>query len=229
MQRPRGGRRERELGVATFPFQVGVIRLELRAAPDLDVLVAQAEDPDRLPFWAVIWPAAYVLAQDLVRRGPLRGRQVLELGCGAGLVGLAAAALGAEVLQTDRFPEAVALARRNARENGLPGVRQVAADWRQWPLAGQWPLVVASDVLYQSALHAPLLDTLAACVAPDGEVRLCDPDRPTAPDFLRQAADRGWTWELEVADSGERLAGCRVAEPPPTGFSLLVLRPLRRE
>jgi len=43
----------------------------------------------------------------------IQGQAVVELGCGAGLPGLAAAALGARTLLTDRSPVAVELAKRN--------------------------------------------------------------------------------------------------------------------
>lgn len=55
------------------------------------------------------------------------GTRFLEVGCGAGLVSLAAAKAGAEVVCTDLNPHAVALARHNARENGLT-VEAVEAD-----------------------------------------------------------------------------------------------------
>lgn len=47
------------------------------------------------------------------------GMRFLEVGCGAGLVSLVAAHAGAHVTCTDANPRAVALARHNARENGL--------------------------------------------------------------------------------------------------------------
>jgi len=52
----------------------------------------------------VAWPAGEVLAQYLVKRGPnsLRGKQILELGSGTGLVGLVAAMLGGTVYLTDQ-------------------------------------------------------------------------------------------------------------------------------
>ena len=43
----------------------------------------------------------------------------VEVGCGTGLVSLAAARKGAHVLSTDRNPHATALAQHNAKENGL--------------------------------------------------------------------------------------------------------------
>jgi release factor glutamine methyltransferase len=48
-----------------------------------------------------------------------RGERFLEVGCGAGYVGLVAARAGATVVGTDANPLAVALVRHNARENRL--------------------------------------------------------------------------------------------------------------
>lgn len=56
-----------------------------------------------------------------------RGERFLEVGCGAGFVSLVAAHAGAAAVATDANPHAVALARHNARENGLE-VQVVEAD-----------------------------------------------------------------------------------------------------
>lgn len=48
-----------------------------------------------------------------------RGDRFLEVGCGTGFVSLVAAAAGARVACTDANPHAVALARHNAKQNGL--------------------------------------------------------------------------------------------------------------
>jgi ribosomal protein L11 methyltransferase len=50
----------------------------------------------------------------------LQGTQVLDFGCGSGILGLAAAALGAEsVLMTDNDPQALTAAADNTGKNGL--------------------------------------------------------------------------------------------------------------
>ena len=57
----------------------------------------------------------------------LPGQTLLDLGCGAGLVGIAAAKVLGEgaVVLTDVDPAAVACARENAARNGVAGVRIV--------------------------------------------------------------------------------------------------------
>ena len=60
----------------------------------------------------------------------LPGQRLLDLGCGAGLVGIAAAKVLGEsaVILTDADPAAVRCARENAVRNGLPGLRVVQGD-----------------------------------------------------------------------------------------------------
>lgn len=58
------------------------------------------------------------------------GMKVLDLGCGCGLVGIAAARICGEenVLLSDIDPLAVEIAARNAARNGVPGVRTAVSD-----------------------------------------------------------------------------------------------------
>jgi len=155
----------------------------------LDEEAFDARD-EYLPYWAELWPSAIALARAVARRG-LSGRRVLELGCGLGLPGLAAAVGGARVTLTDWAPEAVVAARDNAGRNGV-AVEALVCDWRA-PEAvvarAPWDLVLLADVLYEERNVAPLLDLLPRL---GGEVLLADPDRATAAPFLAAAAER-WT------------------------------------
>jgi len=84
--------------------------------------VLTVEQPCRLelectPPVHVPGPASLALARYLFS---VRGKTVLDLGCGTGLFGLAAARLGARaVTATDVDPSAVECARRNAARNGV--------------------------------------------------------------------------------------------------------------
>ena len=51
--------------------------------------------------------------------GPWTGRRVLDMGCGSGVIGLAMAQAGAQVIASDINPVAAANAAANARANGL--------------------------------------------------------------------------------------------------------------
>src|SRR5918994_6713341 len=130
--------------------------------------------------------------EDLVEHVvPLPGRE-LELGCGLGLPALAAAAGGGRVLATDWSADAVAMAARNAAHNALElATAEFRWDADPGPLGPPWPLVLASDVLYERRNLAPLLALLPRVTAPRGEVWLADPGRTFTPEFLERAAARG--------------------------------------
>lgn len=89
--------------VASLP---GGVRLRLLSAHDLaGPLAAGAGDRDVTGL--ALWPAATTLAEHVVERERelVAGRRVLDVGCGAGLVGIAAAAVGAEeVVMIDGSP-----------------------------------------------------------------------------------------------------------------------------
>ena len=146
------------------------------------------------PYWSVLWRSGVALARELATTD-LRGRRVVELGCGLGLPSIVAARAGAEVLATDTEPEALELVERSAAENGVR-VRTARADWTSPdPLVARGPfdLVLAADVLYERTSVAPLLALLPRLAA---EAWLADPGRPAADAFLEQAAE---AWDVTTS------------------------------
>ena len=141
-------------------------------APDVEV--------GRRSVFAHLWPAGQRLAEQVA--GPLAaglaGRAVIELGCGLGAPGLAAARAGADVLMTDVEPEALALARANARANQL-AVEVRPLRWGEVPatLRGRFAAVLGADVTYDPGERAALLATIEALLAPGGVAWLADPER----------------------------------------------------
>ena len=80
-----------------------------------------------------------------------RGRRLLELGCGIGLVSLVAAAAGFRVLATDYYADALGIHGRQCPRHGLRGVDTRLVDWRKLPDdLGTFDVVAASDVLYEA-------------------------------------------------------------------------------
>jgi predicted nicotinamide N-methyase len=153
------------------------------------------EHEEFLPYWAELWPSGVALARAIARR-PLTGRRVIELGCGLGLPSLAAALQGGRVLATDWAPDAIALLERNAERNDVT----LATATYRWdappePLGPPWPLVLASDVLYEARNVPQLLALLPRLAAAGGEVWLADPGRAPAARFLAEAAG---VWRMDA-------------------------------
>jgi predicted nicotinamide N-methyase len=147
------------------------------------------------PYWSVLWRSGVALARE-VDGAPIRGRRVVELGCGLGVPSIVAARAGAVVLATDASAEAISLLERNAAANDARLETAVVAWEEPAELVKRAPydLVLAADVLYERASVAVLLALLPRLA---GEVWLADPGRPAADAFLAQA-DRHWSIETLV-------------------------------
>lgn len=150
---------------------------------------------EMLPYWAELWSSSLALARVLAVRS-LRGAPVLELGCGLGLVAIAAARAGGRVTASDWSAPAVEMTRRNAEANGV-SLETVRCSWQApGPLVSRapWPLIVASDVLYDRANVGLLVDLLGRLAGPRTEVLIADPGRAPAEDFLARARKE---WEVD--------------------------------
>jgi predicted nicotinamide N-methyase len=163
--------------------------LALLAPRDGEALLSEEAfaQEEFLPYWAELWPSGLALARAVARR-PLTGRRVIELGCGLGLPAIAAALAGGRVLATDWSADAVAMTARNARRNDAP-LDVAVFRWDADPaaLGPPWPLVLASDVLYEARNVPALLRLLPRLTAASGEVWLADPGRAPAAGFLESA------------------------------------------
>jgi predicted nicotinamide N-methyase len=161
-----------------------------RNADDLIDEHAFAED-DRLPYWADIWPSARILAERIAGE-TVNDRRYLELGCGSGLVSVAAAMAGFDITATDYYEEALRFTALNVLVNTGVLIDTRIADWRRFPHdIGRFDLVVASDVLYEPAHAALIAAVLDRTLTGRGTAMIADPGRLAAPQFVEECKERG--------------------------------------
>ena len=95
------------------------------------------------PYWSFCWASGLVIAQWLAEYPELvRGKRVLDFGCGSAVAGIAAAAQGAQVCACDLDPIAQAAAQANAQLNGVQ-IECCSSLPEQ-----HFDLLIAADVLY---------------------------------------------------------------------------------
>jgi 2-polyprenyl-6-hydroxyphenyl methylase/3-demethylubiquinone-9 3-methyltransferase len=114
---------------------------------------------------------------DAAARRPLAGRRALDVGCGGGLLAEPLARLGATVTAIDAAPEAIAVARAHAADQGL------AIDYRAGEVATliaehtRFDLVTALEVVEHVADVDAFLAALGTLLAPGGLLILSTPNR----------------------------------------------------
>jgi release factor glutamine methyltransferase len=129
----------------------------------------------------------------------LRGKSVVEVGCGSGILSLSAARAGArEVVALDINPAAAEAAQANAAKNRLPQVKSLRSDlFSALPSSRKFDVIISSPPSFSGeprdeadrAWHAgpgyrdilPLFDQAAERLAPDGRMYLLissDTNRP---------------------------------------------------
>ncbi|MGI2030859.1 class I SAM-dependent methyltransferase [Rhizobium panacihumi] len=156
------------------------------------------------PYWAYGWAGGTVLARHLLDfPETVRGRRVLDLGCGSGVVGIAAAKAGAShVLASDIDAYALAATRLNAALN------EVEIDLAEGDLTGgplpEVDIVLVGDLFYDKATAARILPWLSACRAAGKTVLIGDPFRAHLPqDSLKLVA----SYDVPDFGSGNGRAG----------------------
>jgi predicted nicotinamide N-methyase len=181
------------------------------------------------PFWAFAWAGGQALARYLLDHpDEVRGRRVLDLGAGSGLVAIAATLAGAtSAIAADVDPFCAAAIALNAEANGVEVAstdRDLLAD--DVSVLGVDPelvgvdVVLAGDVSYEFGMSGRMHRWLRGAHARGLRVLLGDPGRRYLPaDGLVRLASYAivTTPELEEADLKDAAVYTYDADPSPGG------------
>lgn len=201
---------ERRLCVAGRWFTLHALRdaADLLDEPDF---AQRFIEQDMAPYGMELWPAASMLAETILLGEEGQGRSAIELGCGLGLVSMAAALKGWQVIATDHEPTSLRFARHNASLNGIELAGFELLDWHHPPVDRRYDRVFGADLLYQLVDHEPLLSCVEALLANSGLALLSDPNRSIAEGFEGTAQKRGFSIGMAPGQSnniqGETIGG----------------------
>ncbi|XP_041834653.1 EEF1A lysine methyltransferase 3-like [Melanotaenia boesemani] len=117
---------------------------------------------------APVWEAALHLCRYLEDQSvELKGRRIIELGAGTGVVGILAARLGADVTLTDlplALPQLQANVSGNMPSSGWPSASPTVLplSWGEDHLKfpSDWDLVLCADIIYLPETYPLLVETL---------------------------------------------------------------------
>lgn len=188
-------------------IRIGNRAVNLIRPRSADELISEEEfvQDERLPYWAELWPSSTVMGSFVLTETGT-GRNAIELGCGVGLVSIAAAMAGHTILATDYYADALAFTRANALRNLHRELSTQVLDWRDIPSTlGRFDLVLASDVLYETRYADLVAQTIDRVLADDGDAFIADPGRVATGAFVDACERLG----LSVASKSTRpyLAG----------------------
>lgn len=150
------------------------------------------------PFWAFPWAGGQAVARLILERPELvAGKRVLDIACGSGMVGIAAAAAGASaVLVNDIDPICQAAAELNADANS------VTVQWLGGNLLEAEPpevdVILAGDIFYEMTMAQRFLGWLNAAGARGMTTYAGDPGRAYAP-----RSEAGLMAEYDIATTLE--------------------------
>lgn len=128
------------------------------------------------PFWATPWPGGIALAR-LVLDSPdyVRGRTVLDIGCGSGIAGIAAASRGGRVVLNDADPVALSVARLSAEANSV--VIDLLGGLAEDLSLELFEVILAGDVFYERPRAAQLVSRLRQAAQQGATVLAADAGR----------------------------------------------------
>lgn len=206
----------------TEDVRLGDLHLEMLTVDHLENLVdagalLREDNVPEPPYWAHLWTGSRVLAELVASEIDCRGRRVIDIGCGLGLAGIAAARRGGRVLLADYVFDAMRFAQANVRLNHCDAAVAVI-DLCRPALSGKFDLCLAADITYDPKLQVALAEFLAQHLSENGEAWCVESVRTTDRGFDRACQALGLqTVETErsAIDEGRRIAvrATRVTRP----------------
>ncbi len=197
-----------------IPVSVHTVSFSILKVRDTNVLVdaispEEFAGDERLPYWADIWTSAYELARYCLAEAHLRDKRVLEIGCGVGLAGLAAAKVGARVTFSDYEPSALRFAEYNTLANLTPhersGISFMQLDWRSIPALEPFDVILAADVVYERRNFFPLVDVLDKLMKKDGLAVFTEPGRTIGEHFFSML--REYKYNIDTSTHAVQIGG----------------------
>lgn len=156
------------------------------------------------PLFGIVWDSGNVLAH-CMENYQIKGKRILEVGCGIGLSSILLNARSADITATDYHPEAAGFLAKNVTLNDgkvIPFTRTGWAD--ECTDLGLFDLIIGSDLLYERE-HIGLLAAFINQHAEDRcEVVIVDPGRGNHAAFSKLMVTLGFSHSQKKPEGTEQ-------------------------
>ncbi len=149
------------------------------------MIYEQNENKSAFPYWAKIWPAAFVLTE-FIAENPywVSNKKILELAAGIGLPSLYSSHFASSVICSDYNEEAVLFIKENISLNKICNMSSAIIDWNQMPVELEWEVLLMSDINYNPNDFEVLLELMHSCLTMGKTILLSTPQRLAGRSFI---------------------------------------------
>lgn len=139
------------------------------------------------PYWAKLWPAAYVLTAFISEHLDLiRNKKVMELAAGLGLPSLFASKFASSVHCSDYDSTAVRFIQMNIEGNKISNMRSELQDWTQLIPDMDYDTILLSDINYDPKDFETLKKMFANFLEEGKTIVLSTPQRLAGKAFINE-------------------------------------------
>ncbi|MGZ3789133.1 MAG: class I SAM-dependent methyltransferase [Bacteriovorax sp.] len=147
------------------------------------------------PYFGVLWEAGIGLSQHILKM-EVKGKRVLEIGCGLALPSFLVTRMGGDIIATDFHADVPLFLEFNQKANNTQFPYRVM-NWRNEiertkTDLGLFDLVLGSDILYESQHPMQVAKALIAFLKPGGKIILADPGRAYVQKFITAMNELGY-------------------------------------
>jgi predicted nicotinamide N-methyase len=181
---------------------IGSFDFKIRSLKDREQFYDPLGEAERLgissalwPIFGLIWPSGLALAK-VMSLYPIRGKRILELGCGIGLASLVIRKRHGNITASDCHPRAETFFKKNILMNHLDPIPFRMENWTaEISDGGMFDLIIGSDLLYEGGFPRMLSEYIGRHANRKAEVIIMDPKRGHFAKFTKKMDALGFDSE----------------------------------
>lgn len=180
-----------------FDIHIRSLRDKNQFADNLGEAEAFGVSSAQWPLFGVVWPSGEVLAHEM-DHFDIKGKRILELGCGLALSSHVLNARDADITATDIHPEAGRFLDENTRLNHNTVIPFLRLGWDEENQGlGTFDAIIGSDILYEREYLDRLCGFIQRHAKQCCEVILVDPGRKNDAAFSKKMIALGFEYNLQ--------------------------------